>query len=155
MSGFDVQEIQRLLPHRYPFLLVDRVLELEPGKSIRAIKNVTVDEPCFQGHFPEQPIFPGVLVLEVIAQASGLLVFKSPECCPKSEHPLLYMLVGVDDARFKRQVRPGDQMLLDVEMLWMRQRCASFNATVTVDGQLVVAAKLMCMFKDMPPAAQS
>ena len=88
-EGFDVQEIQRLLPHRHPFLLVDRVLEIDPGVSIRAIKNITVDEPFFQGHFPGIPIFPGVLILEVMAQASGLLVFKTPEYCPEDDN--LYM----------------------------------------------------------------
>ncbi len=147
-NGFDIQEIQRLLPHRYPFLLVDRVLEFEEGKSIKAVKNITADEPCFQGHFPGQPIFPGVLILEVLAQASGLLVFKTPEYCPKEDS--LYMFVGVEKARFKRPVVPGDQLILDVKLLWMRKNCAAFDTTATVDGELATKAEIMCMFKPQP-----
>ena len=150
-EDFDIQEIQRLLPHRYPFLLVDRILELDRGKSIRAVKNVTADEPCFQGHFPGIPIFPGVLILEVMAQASGLLVFKSPEQCPKDDN--LYMLVGIDKARFKRTVVPGDRLLVDVTLQRMRQNCASFDATARVDDEVVASAGIMCMFKELPPGA--
>lgn len=152
MSGdFDIQEIQRLLPHRYPFLLVDRILELERGASIRVVKNITADEPCFQGHFPGIPIFPGVLILEVMAQASGLLVFKSPEHCPKDDN--LYMLVGIDKARFKKPVVPGDRLTVDVELLRMRRNCASFDATARVDDEVVASAGIMCMFKELPPGA--
>ena len=150
-EGFDIQEIQRLLPHRYPFLLVDRILELDPGASIQVVKNITVDEPCFQGHFPGIPIFPGVLILEVMAQASGLLVFKSPEYCPKEDN--LYMLVGIDKARFKKPVAPGDQLVVDVKLLRMRQTCASFDATARIDGEVVASAGLMCMFKELAPGA--
>ncbi len=150
-GGFDIQEIQRLLPHRYPFLLVDRVLELDPGKSIKAIKNITADEPCFTGHFPGQPIFPGVLILEVMAQTSGLLVFKSPEYCPKEES--LYMFVGVEKARFKRPVVPGDQLLSEVKLLWIRKNCAAFDATASVDGELAAQAEIMCMFKPQDPVS--
>ena len=149
-DGFDIQEIQRLLPHRHPFLLVDRVLEIEPGESIRAVKNITVDEPCFQGHFPGIPIFPGVLILEALAQASGLLVFKTPEHCPKDES--LYMYVGVDKARFKKPVIPGDQLLLEARLLRMRQNCASFDTTARVGDEVVAAAQIMCMFKELPAA---
>ena len=147
-GGFGVREIQRLLPHRYPFLLVDRVLELEPGKRIRAVKNVSVNEPCFQGHFPGLPIFPGVLILETLAQASGLLVFKAPELCPQQDS--LYMLVGVDRARFKRPVGPGDRLLLEVKLKRMRQNCATFDATAAVDGETAASAEIMCMFKPLP-----
>ena len=147
-GGFGVREIQRLLPHRYPFLLVDRVLELEPGKRILAVKNVSADEPCFQGHFPGLPIFPGVLILETLAQASGLLVFKAPELCPKQDS--LYMLVGVDRARFKRPVEPGDRLLLEVKLERMRQNCATFDATAAVDGETAASAEIMCMFKPLP-----
>ena len=147
-GGFGVREIQRLLPHRYPFLLVDRVLELEPGKRIQAVKNVSVDEPCFQGHFPGLPIFPGVLILETLAQASGLLVFKAPELCPQQDS--LYMLVGVDRARFKRPVEPGDRLLLDVKLKRMRQNCATFDAAASVDDETAASAEIMCMFKPLP-----
>lgn len=147
----DIQEIQRLLPHRYPFLLVDRILELDRGRSIQVVKNITADEPCFQGHFPGIPIFPGVLILEVMAQASGLLVFKSPEYCPKDDN--LYMLVGIDKARFKKTVVPGDRLIVDVELLRIRQNCASFDATARVDGEMVASARIMCMFKELPPGA--
>lgn len=150
-EDFDIQEIQRLLPHRYPFLLVDRILELDRGKSIKVVKNVTVDEPCFQGHFPGIPIFPGVLILEVMAQASGLLVFKSPEYCPKDDN--LYMLVGIDKARFKKPVVPGDQLMVDVELLRMRRNCASFDATAKVGDEAVASAGIMCMFKELPSEA--
>ena len=150
-EDFGIQEIQRLLPHRYPFLLVDRILELDPKASIRVVKNVTVDEPCFQGHFPGIPIFPGVLILEVMAQASGLLVFKSPEYCPKDDN--LYMLVGIDKARFKKPVVPGDQLVVDVRFLRMRQNCASFDATAKVGDEVVASAGIMCMFKELPPGA--
>ena len=149
-GGFGVREIQRLLPHRYPFLLVDRVLEMEPGKRVRAIKNVSVNEPCFQGHFPGLPIFPGVLILETLAQASGLLVFKAPELRPKQDS--LYMLVGVDRARFKRPVEPGDQLLLEVQLKRMRQNCATFDATASVDGETAASAEIMCMFKPLAEA---
>ena len=147
-GGFGVREIQRLLPHRYPFLLVDRVLEMEPGKRVLAVKNVSVDEPCFQGHFPGLPIFPGVLILETLAQASGLLVFKAPELCPQQDS--LYMLVGVDRARFKRPVEPGDRLLLDVKLKRMRQNCATFDAAASVDDEIAASAEIMCMFKPLP-----
>lgn len=150
-EGFGIQEIQRLLPHRHPFLLVDRVLEIQPGVSIRAVKNVTVDEPCFQGHFPGIPIFPGVLILEVMAQASGLLVFKMPEHSPKDDN--LYMFVGVDRARFKKPVVPGDQLVVDVALRKMRQNCASFDATARVGDEVVATAGILCMFKELPPTA--
>ena len=150
-EGFDIQEIQRLLPHRYPFLLVDRILELNVGTSIQVVKNITVEEPCFQGHFPGIPIFPGVLILEVMAQASGLLVFKSPESYPKGDN--LYMLVGIDKARFKKTVVPGDRLTVDVKLLRMRQNCASFDATARVDGEVVASAGIMCMFKELPSEA--
>ncbi len=154
MEGFDTLEIQKLLPHRYPFLLVDRVLELEPGKWIRAVKNVSVNEPCFLGHFPGLPIFPGALIMEVLAQTSGLLVFKTPEYCPPKDKANVYMLVGIDKARFKQQVVPGDQMLLEVKLLRMRQKCAAFDASASVDGKVVASAEIMCMFKELPPGTK-
>ena len=151
-GGFDIQEILRLLPHRHPFLLVDKVLELNPGISIRAIKNVTMDEPCFQGHFPGVPIFPGVLTLEALAQTSGLLMFKTPEYCPKDEN--LYMFVGIDKARLKRPVVPGDQLTLEVKLLRMSQNCALFDTVARVGAEVVATASIMCMFKELPTTAQ-
>ena len=109
----DIAQVMELLPHRYPFLLIDRVLELEKGKSLSAIKNVTINEPFFQGHFPGQPVMPGVLVLEAMAQATGLLAFTEMGEEHKSK---LYLLVGIDKGRFRDQVRPGDQMVLNISM---------------------------------------
>jgi len=106
----DILEIMNLLPHRYPFLLVDKILEFKEGKSIICIKNVSLNEPFFNGHFPKYPVMPGVLILEALAQASGLLVFKTPKLCPPNES--LYLFVGIDKARFKRPVVPGDQIEL-------------------------------------------
>ena len=138
----DVEQIQRLLPHRYPFLLVDRVIEIEPGKSITAIKNVTINEPFFQGHFPGHPVMPGVLIIEALAQASGLLVQLSTEVDP-NQHPLFY-LVKVDKARFSRIVGPGDQLVLNVEQKRMIRRMGQFWCQATVDGQPVAEAELLC-----------
>ena len=151
MSGpFDVREIRRLLPHRYPFQLVDRVLEVEPGVRIRALKNVTANEPHFPGHFPDTPIYPGVLILECLAQASGLLAFKSPGMCPApGERERLFMLVGVDRARFKRPVVPGDQLLLEVSVLRGRSNYTTFAAAASVDGEAAASADIMCMFKEL------
>ncbi len=141
MTQFDIQQIMQFLPHRYPFLLVDRVLECDQGKSLKAIKNVSFNEPFFQGHFPGEPIMPGVLILEALAQATGLLAFCS---MPEEERNKLYMLVGIDKARFRGQVVPGDQLTLEVELkrtmrgIWMYHTCAS------VDGNVVVEAEQMC-----------
>ncbi|MFC6276979.1 3-hydroxyacyl-ACP dehydratase FabZ [Psittacicella hinzii] len=136
----EVDEIMSLLPHRYPFLLVDRVLDWEEGKWLRAIKNVTVNEPCFTGHFPVKPIFPGVLILEAIAQATGVLAFKTREL-PEDE---LYYFAAIDKARFKRPVVPGDTMVIEVNFLKERRGIAQFNGKVYVDGHLVCEADLMC-----------
>ena len=114
MAEMSIHDILKYLPHRYPFLLVDRVLECEIGKSVLAIKNVSFNEPFFQGHFPGAPVMPGVLILEALAQASGLLALSNPEWRPDDES--LYLFVGIDKARFKRQVGPGDQLKLDVRL---------------------------------------
>ena len=144
----DIQEIMRLLPHRYPFLLVDRILELTPGKKIQALKNVTVNEPFFQGHFPRTKIMPGVLLIEAMAQASGLLVFRSPDNnIPENS---LYLFVGVDKARFKRPVVPGDQLVIEVTLLRRKQNVGVFNAEITVDNELVASAEIMCTFQEFP-----
>ena len=144
----DILEIMNLLPHRYPFLLVDKIINCEEGKSIEAIKNVSFNEPFFNGHFPEYPVMPGVLILEALAQASGLLVFKTPSLCPPNES--LYLFVGIDKARFKRPVVPGDQINLNVEMTKSKQGFAVFNAVATVENEVAASAELMCGFKELP-----
>lgn len=136
----DVREIMQCLPHRYPFLLLDRVVELEPGKSIKAIKNVTVNEPFFQGHFPQYPVMPGVLILEALAQAAGVLSFKSVDEVPENS---LYLFAGIDNARFKRQVLPGDQLMLCVEIVAQKRGIWKYAAKAFVDGELAAEADLM------------
>jgi 3-hydroxyacyl-[acyl-carrier-protein] dehydratase len=138
----DIGRILNLLPHRYPFLLVDRVVEFEVGKRLKAFKNVTINEPFFQGHFPGHPVMPGVLIIEALAQASGLLVQLSTEVDP-SQHPLFY-LVKVDKARFSRIVGPGDQLMLNVEQKRMIRRMGQFWCQATVDGHPVAEAELLC-----------
>ena len=144
----DILEIMNLLPHRYPFLLVDKILEFEDSKSIIAIKNVSFNEPFFNGHFPEYPVMPGVLILEALAQASGLLVFKTPSLCPPNES--LYLFVGIDKARFKKPVIPGDKLQLKVEMKKSKQGFAVFDALATVEDEVAASAELMCGFKELP-----
>ncbi len=141
----DIQEIQSLLPHRYPFLLVDRVIDSEPGKCLRAIKNVTINEPFFQGHFPSKPVMPGVLLIEAMAQATGLLAMASADV-PKEA---IYYLVGVDKVRFKRPVVPGDQLVFDVEVLKRRREIWVFSAEAKVDDSLVASAEIMCTARDL------
>ena len=144
----DILEITNLLPHRYPFLLVDKIVEFEESKSILAIKNVSFNEPFFNGHFPSYPVMPGVLILEALAQASGLLVFKTPSLCPPNES--LYLFVGIDKARFKKPVIPGDQLKLKVEMKKSKQGFAVFDALATVEDEIAASAELMCGFKELP-----
>jgi 3-hydroxyacyl-[acyl-carrier-protein] dehydratase len=138
----DINEIRNTLPHRYPFLLVDRVLEFEPGKSLVAIKNVSVNEPFFQGHFPEKPVMPGVLILEALAQATGLLAFRSEG--RDAARDSLYYFVGIDKARFKRPVEPGDQLRLAVDVIKVKRGIWVFNTEATVDGKVVATAVIMC-----------
>ena len=142
----DVGRILDLLPHRYPFLLVDRVMEFEVGKRLKALKNVTINEPFFQGHFPGHPVMPGVLIIEALAQASGLLVQLSTEVDP-NQHPLFY-LVKVDKARFSRIVGPGDQLVLNVEQKRMIRRMGQFWCQATVDGEPVAEAELLCAVRN-------
>jgi len=137
-----------LLPHRYPFLLVDKIIKFEDGKSIEAIKNVSFNEPFFNGHFPGYPVMPGVLILEALAQASGLLAFKTPSLCPPNES--LYLFVGIDKARFKKPVVPGDQLVLKVEMKKSKGGFAVFKASATVDQEVAAYAEIMCGFKELP-----
>ena len=141
----DIAKITSLLPHRYPFLLVDRVLEVEPGERLVAIKNVTVNEPFFQGHFPEKPVMPGVLIIEALAQATGLLAMESEEVAGKA----IYYLVGVDKARFKRPVVPGDQVQLEVSVLKTRRGIWTFSGKATVDGAVCASAEIMCTARDL------
>jgi 3-hydroxyacyl-[acyl-carrier-protein] dehydratase len=138
----DVRRIFEMLPHRYPFLLVDRVTAFEPGKRLTALKNVTFNEPCFQGHFPGNPVMPGVLILEALAQASGLLVQMSVPHDP-TQKPLYY-LVKIDKARFSRIVRPGDQLVLEVEQKRMVMRMGQFICQAKVDGEVVASAEMLC-----------
>lgn len=145
MGTMNVEQIRNYLPHRYPFLLVDRVLEYEVGKSLTAIKNVTVNEPWVNGHFPDQPIMPGVLVIEALAQATGLLGFRTMGEEPQQD--TLYMLVAVDNARFKQPVVPGDQLVMKVELLKRKGIMWVFNAEAYVDDKLAVSAELMCAAK--------
>jgi 3-hydroxyacyl-[acyl-carrier-protein] dehydratase len=138
----DVRRIFEMLPHRYPFLLVDRVLSFEHGKRLTALKNVTINEPFFQGHFPGHPVMPGVLILEALAQASGILVQMSAPS-DKSSNPLYY-LVKIDKARFSKIVRPGDQLILEVEQKRMMLRMGQFVCTAKVDGEVVASAEVLC-----------
>ncbi len=141
----NIQDVKNYLPHRYPFLLIDRVLELEIGKSIVALKNVTFNEPQFTGHFPDQPIMPGVMIVEALAQATGILAFKSEVGKPIDGQ--IYMLVGIDKARFKRIVEPGDQLRLEVEVITVKRDIWKFKCKATVDNQIVTSAELMCTQK--------
>jgi len=134
-----------LLPHRYPFLLVDRVTDVEPGVKLSAIKNVTINEPFFQGHFPEQPIMPGVLILEAMAQGTGLLAF-SGMLDPGGS--TLYMLVGIDKARFRGQVLPGDQLQIEVTLKRNMRGIGIFSCQALVDGEVVAEAEMMCSAQD-------
>ena len=135
-----------LLPHRYPFLLIDKVLDYTPGESLTAVKNVTMNEPVFTGHFPGMPIFPGVLILEALAQATGILGFKT--VTERSENEL-YLFAAIDEARFKKPVVPGDTMILEVKFLKERRNMWKFYGEAKVDGQVVCCAELMCARREM------
>lgn len=143
----DVKEIQKYLPHLYPFLLVDRILELEENHRVVALKNISVNEDLFNGHFPGNPIFPGVLIIEALAQAAGVLGFKTMDKTP--EDGSVYLFVGADNVRFKRQVVPGDQLILTAEVLKVRRGIWKFGCTATVDGELVCSAEIMCADREV------
>ena len=140
----DVNRIQALLPHRYPFLLVDRVLELEPNKRILASKCVSINEPFFQGHFPGHPVMPGVLVLEALAQAGGLLTQLSAEALAMTKQEKLFYLVKIDNARFSNMVVPGDVLLLEVKLKRMIRNMAMYECSASVDGKQVASADILC-----------
>ena len=141
----DIHKILKQLPHRYPFLLVDRVLAIDKGKTIRAIKNVTMNEPFFQGHFPHRPVMPGVLMLEALAQAAALLAFDALDTSPSED--TVYYFAGIDGARFKRPVEPGDQLILDVTLLRMKAGIFKFKARALVGQDLAVEAELTCAMR--------
>jgi 3-hydroxyacyl-[acyl-carrier-protein] dehydratase len=144
----DISKVMELLPHRYPFLLIDRVVGLEQGKNLSAIKNVSINEPFFQGHFPGQPIMPGVLILEALAQATGLLAFSSMGDAHRSK---LYLLVGIDKARFRGQVVPGDQLALNISLKRNMRGIGMYRCEALVDGEVVAEAEMMCSAQDRQP----
>lgn len=146
MTILNINQIKKVLPHRYPFLLVDKVIEFESGVYLKAIKNVTVNEPFFQGHFPTQPIMPGVLIIEAMAQATALygeLAIKGG-----MDDDILYYLVGVDKARFRQTVGPGDQLVLQVNFVTVKRNIWKFSTTAKVDDKLVASAELMTTIAD-------
>lgn len=143
----DIHEILKHLPHRYPFLLIDRVIECIPGESLLALKNVSYNEPFFPGHFPVRPVMPGVLILEAMAQATGILAFRTTSSQPADG--TIYYFVGIDHARFKRPVEPGDQVLLEVKLQRNVRNIWRFDAEAKVGSELVASADIMCASKDI------
>lgn len=141
----DIHEILKQLPHRYPILLVDRVLEIEKGKRIKALKNVSINEPYFVGHFPHRPVMPGVLMLEALAQAAALLSFDAQGVSP--DNKTVYYFAGIDSARFKRPVEPGDQLILNVELLRSKAGIYKFKGQALVNGEVAAEAELMCTMR--------
>lgn len=145
MLGFDISKVMEFLPHRYPFLMIDRVIETKKGESLSALKNVSINEPFFQGHFPNQPVMPGVLILEALAQATGLLAFSSKLVDHEKK---VYMLVGIDKARFRGQVLPGDQLILNVRLKRSVRGIGIYECSALVNGMVVTEAELMCSAQD-------
>ena len=141
----NIEEIKQFLPHRYPMLLIDRVTELDLGNYVRGYKNITTNEPYFMGHFPGKEVMPGVLIIEAMAQATGILAFKSEVGRP--EVGQIYMLVGVDKVRFKRIVEPGDQIEIYAEVVTVKRGMWKFNCTAKVEGELVTSAEILCTQK--------
>ena len=141
----DIHQILKQLPHRYPFILVDRVLELDKGKSIKALKNVTINEPFFGGHFPHRPVMPGVLMLEAMAQAAALLAFDTVGVTPDDK--TVYYFAGIDGARFKRPVEPGDQLVMDVTLERMKAGIFKFKGITRVGTEVACEAELMCTMR--------
>jgi len=146
LKELNIYEVMKYLPHRYPFLLIDRVLDYTENETLHAIKNVSMNEPFFQGHFPEYPVMPGVLILEALAQATGILAFQSMK--DKLSEDNLYLFVGIDNARFKKQVVPGDQLHLKVKLLKEKRGIWKFEAEAYVDDQLACSAVLMGAARD-------
>jgi len=146
VNSIDIHKVLQMLPHRYPFLLVDRVLDYTKGDRLTAIKNVTINEPFFPGHFPSRPVMPGVLVVEAIAQACGLLTFVSEENLLTENG--VFLFVGIDKARFKRQVEPGDQLRFEVKMVRKMRGIWMYQGNAFVGEELACSAELMCTYKD-------
>lgn len=146
MNEENIKEILSLLPHRFPFLLVDKIIDYKQGESLVAIKNVTINEPFFQGHFPHMPVMPGVLILEAMAQTSALLAFKNMGIIPKGD--ALYLFVGIDKARFKRIVVPGDRLEIKTTVKNKKRDIWFFDAIATVDDAICCSAELMCAYKE-------
>ena len=142
-SAFDIQEIMKLLPHRYPFIMIDRILELTPGEKVIALKNVTINEPFFQGHFPENPIMPGVLIVEAMGQAGAILAAKSLDL---ESHGSLIFFMGMDKVKFRKPVIPGDQLIFEMNFLKQRRKVFKMSGTAYVDEQVVAQAELMATF---------
>lgn len=152
MSSMDIHQVLEYLPHRYPFLLIDRVLSCEAGKRIHAIKNVTVNEPFFSGHFPHHPVMPGVLIIEALAQAAAILSFRTMG--HKADDRSVYYFVGIDHARFKRPVGPGDTLVLEVELKRYARSMWIFSATARVNDNVVTEAELMCTIRSIDEAGK-
>lgn len=144
-SKMDIHDILECLPHRYPILLVDRVLEVVPGERIKALKNVSINEPFFPGHYPHHPVMPGVLIVEAMAQTAAILSFKTLGAKPDDKS--VYYFVGIDGARFKKPVGPGDQLIMEVSIVANKRGIWKFAATARVDGQLAAEAELMCTMR--------
>ena len=142
-SAFDIQEIMKLLPHRYPFIMIDRILELTPGEKVIALKNVTINEPFFQGHFPENPIMPGVLIIEAMGQAGAVLAAKSLDL---ESHGSLIFFMGMDKVKFRKPVTPGDQLIFEIKFLKQRRNVFRMSGTAYVDENIVAQAELMATF---------
>jgi len=142
-NAFDIQEIMKLLPHRYPFIMIDRILELTPGEKIVALKNVTINEPFFQGHFPRNPIMPGVLIIEAMGQAGAVLAAKSLDQEPQGT--LIYFM-GMDKVKFRKPVIPGDQLIFEMQFLKKRRNVFKMSGTAYVDKKVVAQAELMATF---------
>ena len=147
MTQIDINQIQKILPHRYPFLMIDRVIDVDPGKTLTAIKNVSVNEPFFEGHFPHHPVFPGVLMLECIAQASAILASLMIDATASGKD--VYLFAGVDKARFKRRVGPGDQLFIDVEFVKHIKKLWRCIGTIKVDGELACSADVLFTHKEI------
>ena len=145
--SMNIHEILDHLPHRYPFVLVDKVISMELGKEITAIKNVTINEPYFPGHFPYHPVMPGVLIVEALAQAAALLSFKTMDTKPTEDS--VYYFAGIDNARFKKPVNPGDQIILHVKIDRILKGIWKYSGTATVDGEIVAEANMMCILKEI------
>ncbi len=146
-TSMNIHEILQHLPHRYPFVLIDRVVSMEVGKEITAIKNVTINEPFFPGHFPYHPVMPGVLIVEAMAQAAAILSFKTMGIMPTEDS--VYYFAGIDSARFKKPVSPGDQIVLNVRIDRILKGIWKYNATAKVDGEVVAEASMMCILKSI------